>query len=292
MKKFLNIFLCSLVASAVLYLVFALCFDTATERRLKGEIAEYESEIPALSSRTAILEGAITALQMKDDSLFMSVFKTGAPVRDPVSSLDFLFGNDTIPNHRLVSYTGAKADNLLERGARVDSTLKDILWRVAFNRCEIPPLSLPLKGISYSQVGASTGRRISPVFAKESVHNGLDLIAFRGEPVYASADGVVKAVVKLRTGYGNYIDIEHAGGYVTRYAHLDEVFVQRGQRVKRSQKIGSLGMSGAAFAPHLHYEVMKDGEVLDPVHFFFLDVSPWEYANMLFMTTNTNQSLD
>lgn len=286
------IFASSVLLTLAAYTLFALFTDTRRERRIRRETAMYEQAYPGLWARHEVLEGAITSLQIKDDSLFRSIFKAPAPQADPVSSLDFLFGSDSIPNYRMVRYTRDKAIDLLERSAAVDSLFSHILMTAASPSFTPPPLSTPLKNLSSSQVGASVGKRVSPVYSSEVMHNGIDLIAFRGEPVYAAGGGVVSAVVKLKTGLGKYVEISHPGGYTTRYAHLDEVFVSRGQKVRTGQRIGLLGMSGAAFAPHLHYEVVRDGVLLDPVHYFFMDVSPWDYANMLFMTANTGQSLD
>jgi murein DD-endopeptidase MepM/ murein hydrolase activator NlpD len=124
------------------------------------------------------------------------------------------------------------------------------------------------------------------------MHGGLDLIASDGEPVYAAADGVVKSVVKSRKGLGNVVEIEHGGGYVTRYAHLADIEVSKGRKVRRGTRVGYVGMSGNSFAPHLHYEVVRDTVVLDPIHNFFASVTPDEYVNMLIMSASTGQSMD
>jgi murein DD-endopeptidase MepM/ murein hydrolase activator NlpD len=123
-------------------------------------------------------------------------------------------------------------------------------------------------------------------------HNGLDLIAPAGEPVYAVADGVVKDVVKSRKGLGNVVVIDHGNGYVTRYAHLADIEVRKGRRVRMGARIGYVGVSGNSFAPHLHYEVQRDTLVLDPVNHFFASVTPDEYLNMLIMSVTTGQSMD
>lgn len=292
MKRAILIFLASLLLAGLIYLAYALLHDSAAQRRLRQETSYYEAVVPQLESRVRVLEQEVAGLCVLDDSLFRGIFKTPAPQADPVSSLDFLYGNDTIPSYQLVRYTREKADRLLERSAAVDASLREITALVCGEDFVCPPLRLPLQGLQPSQFGASVGEKLSPVYSKTRLHGGLDLIAFRGEPVYATAEGVVTAVGRLRSGPGHYVEISHAGDYLTRYTHLDDIFVVKGQRVRCAQKIGTLGMSGAAFAPHLHYEVQRDGRHLDPVHFFFLDVAPWDYANILFMTTNTGQSLD
>ena len=123
-------------------------------------------------------------------------------------------------------------------------------------------------------------------------HNGLDIIAPTGEPVYAVADGVVKEVIKSRKGLGNVVSIDHGNGYVTRYAHLSDIETRKGRKVRRGARLGYVGVSGNSFAPHLHYEVLRDTLVLDPVNHFFASVTPEEYMNMLIMSVTTGQSMD
>ena len=124
------------------------------------------------------------------------------------------------------------------------------------------------------------------------MHGGLDLISQQGDPVYASADGVVKNVDHSTKGLGNVVTIDHGNGFITRYAHLENTRVSKGQKVTRDKQIGQVGMSGNSFAPHLHYEVLKDTLRVDPLNFLFASVSPEDYMGMLFMSSNTGQSMD
>ena len=124
------------------------------------------------------------------------------------------------------------------------------------------------------------------------MHTGVDLIAPQGDPVLAVADGIVTDVVTSRKGHGNVVEITHAGGYVTRYGHLADVKVSQGQRVTRGKRIASVGISGNTFAPHLHFEMLKDGEYMDPAAYFFAGVTPDGYAGIQLMASRTGQSLD
>jgi murein DD-endopeptidase MepM/ murein hydrolase activator NlpD len=118
------------------------------------------------------------------------------------------------------------------------------------------------------------------------------MIAHSGDPVYAAADGIVQNVIRSRKGLGNVVEIDHGNGYVTRYAHLADVEVKKGRKLKKGARIGYVGVSGNSFAPHLHYEVIRDTVVLDPVNHMFASVSPEEYLNIMIMSVNTGQSLD
>ena len=156
----------------------------------------------------------------------------------------------------------------------------------------MPPMTNPLKNYSFAQTGASVGDKINPFYKVSIRHNGLDMIAPSGEPVYASADGVVRNVIRSRKGLGNVVEIDHGNGYVTRYAHLADVEVRKGRKVKRGNRIGYVGVSGNSFAPHLHYEVVRDTLILDPVNHLFASVTPEEYMNILVMSVSTGQSMD
>ena len=155
-----------------------------------------------------------------------------------------------------------------------------------------PPMTNPLEDFSFAQTGASVGERINPFYKVKIMHNGLDLIAPAGTPVYAAADGYVKNVVKSRKGLGNVVTIEHDNGYETRYAHLADIETRKGRKIKKGTRIGYVGVSGNSFAPHLHYEVVRDTTVLDPVNYLFSSVTPSEYVNMLIMSASTGQSMD
>jgi len=278
--------------AVLVYLAFSLVFRTDTERRLRQEIRMYERLYPELKEREQLLGDAIAHLQYKDNDIYSLVFhSSGAPMLDPMEEVSPFVGVDTIPEIRLLRYTRNKADSLLQRGRTVDATFERIFRALSDSATVHPPMILPIKNITYPQVGASTGRKMNPFYKAYVYHEGLDLIVARGTPVLASADGTVVSASSNKST-GNTVRIAHTGGYETVYAHLESMSVRAGQRVRAGDRIGAVGMSGQAYAPHLHYEVRKDGAGMDPVGFFFASVSPSEYVNMLYMSTNTLQSMD
>jgi murein DD-endopeptidase MepM/ murein hydrolase activator NlpD len=192
----------------------------------------------------------------------------------------------------MVEYAYGKVVAAEGRAARVEDNFRKALALVASGDRALPPMSLPLGTVSFAQVGASVGQKVNPFYKVETAHNGVDLIAPQGDPVLAVADGTVTDVISSRKGLGNVVEITHPGGYVTRYAHLADITVSRGQRVQRGRKIASVGISGNSFAPHLHFELLKDGEYLDPVDCFLAGVTPDGYAGMKLMASRTGQSLD
>ena len=290
--KIVSVLLASVSMIVVAYALFALCFSTDTERRLKRENRMYEQVYPMLQPKQDLLTDAIASLQARDNSVYETIFHTQAPNPDPVGALSQISGADTIPDAKMVAYTARKSDALVSACDSVEAAFSRIFRTVADSSFIAPPLDLPVKGISYSQIGASEGRKLNLFYKTYIHHSGLDIIAPQGSPVYAAADGTVTEVRKSVKGEGNKVTIAHKGGCSTAYSHLLEMDVKTGQKVTRGQKIGSVGMTGSSYSPHLHYEVLRGGEHLDPVTFLFASISPDEYANMLYMAVNTLQSMD
>lgn len=291
-RNILLYFIGTFALTAAGYAVFAFVLSTDNERRLHRENKMYEQLIPELEARADLLSGSIDVLQAKDNGIYSQVFHSDAPSVDPMSSLDLFYASDTIPDTRIVRYTREKSDRLIEKASEVDAAFRKIISTIADSSFVMPPMSMPIKDISYPQVGASVGKKMSPFLKVYVQHDGIDMISTRGTDVYAAADGVVAAGSGRSKSAGNMVVIEHSGAYSTVYSHLDNVTVSRGQRVRRGQKIGTVGMTGQAYAPHLHYSVLKDGVTVDPVHYFFASIAPEDYANYLYMSVNTLQSMD
>jgi murein DD-endopeptidase MepM/ murein hydrolase activator NlpD len=137
--------------------------------------------------------------------------------------------------------------------------------------------------------------RINPFHKARVMHFGIDFATHRGDNVLATGDGRVKLVKsnsKLETGYGNYIEIDHGNGYVTRYAHLGEIEVGQGDRVKRGDTIAKAGNSGGSIAPHVHYEIIKDGNQIDPLNFMIQGLDDHMFRTLRQVAGRENQSLD
>lgn len=291
-RRILMFFVASLSLAVLYYVIFALVFSTDEEKRLRQENRMYEKEYPELERKEKLLSDVVDGLLVRDDGIYSEIFNTPAPDVDPLSSIDFLAGYDSIPDQDIVLRSAARLDMACRSADRVEENFRRIARRLAAAGDSLPPMTNPLKNYSFAQTGASVGSRINPFYKVPVQHNGLDMIAPSGEPVYASADGTVSNVVRSRKGLGNVVEIDHGNGYVTRYAHLADVEVRKGRVLKRGDRIGYVGVSGNSFAPHLHYEVIKDTVVMDPVNYMFASVTPEEYVNMLVMSVTTGQSMD
>lgn len=288
----LKFLLMSLTLTIVVYTLLALLISTDVDRKLSRENKMYEKTFQSLKEKEALVKDAVALLEYRDDEIYDLIFHTESPSVDPIKSLGFEFGSDSIPERKIVAYTRDKADQVLAKATEVEENFMRIYRTLARPGYSIPPMGLPLNNVSFPQIGASVGDKMSPFLKTYAYHSGLDFIASLEDPVLAASDGKVKNVSRSRKGQGNVIEIEHSGGYVTRYAHLSATLVRKGQTVKIGQKIGTVGMTGNSFAPHLHYEVIRDGVPVDPVSYIFASVDPEDYANMLFMAVNTDKSMD
>ncbi|MBR5275165.1 MAG: M23 family metallopeptidase [Bacteroidales bacterium] len=291
-RKVLMFFVVTLSLAFVYYLIFALIFSTDTEQRLKNENKMYAEELPVLESKEELLADVIEGLRLKDDRIYEEIFHTSAPSMDPLSSVDFLMGIDSIPDTDIVSYAERKLDKVEVSAATVEENFTRVMAMIQDSSFVMPPMHKPVGKFSFAQTGASVGDKINPFYKVSIRHNGLDIIAPAGEPVFAAADGTVSEVIRSRKGLGNQVVIDHGNGYFTRYAHLADMEAVKGRRVRRGTLLGYVGVSGNSFAPHLHYEVLRDSVVLDPVNHLFASVTPEEYVSMLVMSVSTGQSLD
>jgi len=292
LRKFFT-FVIGTVSMAILYyVIFALIFSTDTERRLKQENRMFEQEYPEFARKEAMIADVVEGLIIKDDLIYEDIFHTSAPETEPHAAIDFLVGLDSIPDNDIVTYTEKKIDFLESCSNVVEANFRQVMETISDSGFVMPPMTNPLENFSFAQTGASVGSKMNPFYKVNMQHDGLDLIAPAGDPVHAAADGVVKEVTKSRKGLGNVVVIDHENGYFTRYAHLEDIETAKGRRVRRGTRIGHVGVSGNSFAPHLHYEVIRDTIPLDPVNHMFASVTPEEYLNMLILSLSTGQSMD
>ena len=274
------------------YVLLALFFSTEEEKKLQQENDLYTAYYPELREKERLLTDVVRGLEVKDDALYRQIFQTEAPSVDALTAADMISISDSLSENFFLSYSASKSESLMRMAGNVEDSFGEIFRALAARKDTVPPLALPLKGMSYVQTGASVGQRHNPLYKVDMNHGGIDLVAPQGSPVFASADGVVRSVTRSNKGLGNVVEVDHRNGYRTRYALLGEISVSQGRNVKRGQKIGTVGISSTTFAPHLHYEVLRGDEVQDPVHYLFSSVSPEEYARMLYLAVSTRQSLD
>ena len=154
------------------------------------------------------------------------------------------------------------------------------------------PAIQPVSNEKLTRVASGFNYRIHPIYKVRHFHTGIDFSAPRGTEIYATGDGVIESVTMKKGGYGYHVVINHGYDYKTLYAHMSRFKVKVGERVKRGDVIGYVGSTGTSTAPHLHYEVIKNGEKINPMNFFFNDLTPEEYEKVLELSSQSNQSFD
>ena len=281
------------IALAVLYYVaMSQLFNTDVEAQLTKENRAYRKEYALLQEKQRLLSDVVKNLRSRDDEIYSQIFHSSAPDVDP--SVMLLSESEDINSEdysSLVISNSDRLDSVTSKAARVDAAFEAV-FALLSEKGVMPPMCLPVKNLSYVMTGASIGMKYNPFYKVESRHDGLDIIAPQGELVYASADGVVVNVKRSAKGHGNVVTMDHGNGYQTRYAHLGQVKVIKGQKVKRGAVLAEVGVSGKTFAPHLHYEVLLNDTPLDPVNHFFGALTPEQYSGISYMAEHTAQSLD
>ena len=286
-----------LLTAAVFYTVFALVFSTEREQMLERENRMLAEEFDAVSGRLDLLDDVVGNLQVRDREIYRDLFSADPPNYIVESRDTLLSGADDIEAMReedLIwdAYAVTKRAESVAR--QVSAWLADIdtvLAQGAGTPTGIPSI-VPVKDFSPLQTGASVGRKINPFYKTVREHTGLDIVAPVGTPVRCSAAGRVVRVVRSEKGRGNEVAVEHKDGFQTVYAHLDRIDVSVGQSIRQGTQLGRVGQSGSCFAPCLHYEVLRDGRPQDPVNYFFAELDPATYRDMMIVALTTGQSMD
>ena len=207
-----------------------------------------------------------------------------------VNRYDYLNGYE---NSDLIINTTERID-ILTKELVIQSKSLDEIELLAKNNesllSSIPTIQ-PISNSDLKRMASGFGWRTDPFTKKRKRHWGMDFSAERGAPIYATGDGKISRADNRAAGFGNHVRIDHGFGYVSIYAHMDKISVRRGNRVKRGDIIGYVGSSGRSVAPHLHYEISKDGKKIDPINFYHGNLSPSEYENLINQASQDNQSL-
>jgi murein DD-endopeptidase MepM/ murein hydrolase activator NlpD len=286
------------VFSFIVVLLFTTFFDSPKEKQLQREIANLEMQYKILNGRMIDASAVLAELREKDDDIYRVIFEA-EPIPSTVRKAGYGGVNryqnlEGYVNSEVIVETNEKLDKLT-RQLVVQSRSFDEVITLAKSKEEMLsaiPAIQPVANEKLKRVASGFNWRIHPIYKIRHFHTGIDFTATRGTEIYATGDGVVKQVEIKRNGYGKNIKIDHGYGYVTLYAHMSKFNVRKGQKVKRGEVIGYVGTTGTSTAPHLHYEVIKHGQKINPVNFFFNDLSPEEYERVVELSSRSNQSFD
>ena len=284
----------SILLALLYYVVFSLLVSTEQEKVLARETQLMEQEYSKLQQKVGVLDNTIKNLQHRDREIYRSIFNAEPPVYSSMGDYDMFEGIDTTRMESMVSDAKMRLD-VIEKGmGKVNSTIEEInsaLEGLGESAKSIPSI-VPIKDFTVRQTGASVGEKMHPFYKTVTMHTGMDLLAATDTPILAAADGVVESAVRNGKKDGINVTVNHQNGYVTVYKNMGKMNVRKRQKVKQGDTIGRVGMSGISFAPHLHYEVWYNGQMMNPMDYFFASLTPQMYRDMAVIVANTGQSLD
>lgn len=272
--------------------------DSPKEATLRRENQQLLIQYELLNKQLNELENVLGDVRRRDDNIYRVIFEA-----DPLPETMREAGSGGVSRYRdvgefasseMVIGTRKRLDKLTRQLVVQSKSLDEVASLVLRKQdmlASIPAIQ-PIPNEDLTMTAGGFGWRIHPIHKINKFHGGMDFTAKPGTPIYATGDGKVTFADYATNGYGMHVIIDHGYDYETLYAHLSKIEVKKGHKVKRGDVIGLVGNSGLSSGPHLHYEVRKSKEQIDPVNFFFNDLSPEEYALMLEISRNAGQSLD
>ena len=288
-----------LLIAILLNVFYSSVVDTPKEKALKRENKLLDTQYQRLSQEIDQLESVLNDIEKRDDNIYRTIFNADPiphSVRNAgtggVNRYEYLEGYD---NSDKIIETARRLDQL-SKAVYVQSKSYDEVIDMAKNR-ELQLSSLPaiqpISNKDLTRTASGWGYRIHPIYKIRKFHHGMDFTAPTGTEVYATADGTVELVDRSRRGYGNRVVIDHGFGYKTVYAHLEGFNnLRKGQEVKRGDVIAYVGSTGLSTAPHLHYEVHLNGKKINPINYYFEDLTAEEFDRMIVLSMRPGQSYD
>ena len=296
--RLLAYFIGSVFVALIYWIIFAAFFDSPKEKALKREVQQMTIQYELIHREMANVENVLEDLQKTDDNLYRTIFEAEpipSTLRDGgMGGVDRYEALEGYNNSNLVIETANRLDKIRKK-VYVQSKSFDDLIKLALNKEEMLkclPAIIPISNQDLTRTASGYGWRIHPIYKISKFHYGMDFTAPLGTDVYASANGTVVGVLSAQRGLGKHVIIDHGFGYSTIYAHLSNFNVRVGQKVLRGDIIGFVGSTGTSVANHLHYEIKLNGVNVDPVNYYFEDLSPADYEKMVEIASKTGQSFD
>lgn len=282
---------------ALFFFIFVTFVDSPEEKQLEQEKSRLHAQYRLLERSMEEMQEVLTDLQQRDDNLYRVVFQA-----DPIpysvrkasaANTEYYKQLLRMTNSEIAVATTQKS-NELRKQIYIQSKSYDDLVVLASEQEEklkhIPAIQ-PVLNKDLTRTASGFGWRIDPVYRTRRFHEGMDFTAPTGSDVFATGNGTVE-LAGWRQGYGNTVEINHGFGYRTLYGHMSRVMVRTGQKVNRGEVIGLVGNTGKSTGPHLHYEVHFRGQVQNPMNYYFMDLSPEEYDQMVQLSNNAGQMFD
>lgn len=292
-------FISTAIVTGLIIVAIAFRFvDSPKEKILKVQLERAEEVNRIYADRYRDIDERLKLLERRDNEVYRSVFEA-TPIPDSARAkqieskkeLQLVAGME---NSEMTEGIYNTLNTIYNRIANQEGSYKEI-EKMIKNKEKLlasTPAIQPLSNRDLNRLSSGFGYRIDPVYKTVKFHPGLDFSAPQGTPIYATAEGTVQTAGNLGNGYGNHIVIQHGYSYSTLYGHMSRIKAKRGQRVKRGEVIGYVGSTGKSTGSHLHYEVFKGRKRLDPIYFFYNDLTPEQYQQILKLAASRNQSFD
>jgi murein DD-endopeptidase MepM/ murein hydrolase activator NlpD len=292
-------FIAAAFVTAAIISFFAFRFvGSPNEKLLRIENERMRDRYKELNDQLKALQQQMKELEKRDNNVYRAIFEAN-PIPDSVRAKELEKEIETasvegMNDDELVSSIHDILKNLNSRIKAQQSSYNEIdnLLKNKEQLLSHTPAIQPVSNKDLERIASGFGYRIDPIYKTIKMHEGLDFAAPIGTPIYATADGVITTAGNKGNGFGNYVVINNGYGYETLYGHMVRVKAKEGQTVKRGEVIGYVGSSGKSSGPHCHYEVHKNGQKIDPVYFFYNDLTPEQFDRLLKKAASANQSFD
>jgi len=292
-------FLASSFVTALIIVSIAFKYlDSPKEKLLREQYESMREKYSLLNGHITKLQQQMTDLEKRDNEVYRAIFEAN-PIPDSARAKAMEKRKEILMVQRmgpddLSASIASGINNLSKRLAFQDKSFTEIMGFIKNKEVLLAstPAIQPVSNKDLNRIASGFGYRIDPVYKTVKMHAGLDFAAPQGTPIYATADGTVVVAGNLGNGYGNHVIINHGYGYETLYGHMYRVKARNRQKIKRGEVIGYVGSTGKSTGPHLHYEVHKNDRPLDPVYFFYNDLTPEQFDRILKAAAASNQSFD
>ena len=287
-----------LTLTTIATIIISSTIPTTKEVEQTRRIAALQNELQKMNHKFDQMETVLSDLQYRDDNIYRVIFEA-EPVSDAVRNGGYGGVNryaeiDRMDDADLLLGNWRKMDSLAIKLYQQSKSYDEII-KLAKEKeqmlASIPAIQ-PISNEDLTRIASGFGWRVHPIYKTQKMHTGLDFSATTGTEIYATGDGVVSLAANKGNGYGKYVELDHGFSYQTLYGHMSKILVEEGDIVKRGQVIGLVGSTGTSVAPHLHYEVHKNGRPIDPINFFYNDLTPEQYQELIRMSGHANQAFD
>jgi murein DD-endopeptidase MepM/ murein hydrolase activator NlpD len=288
----------ALVTAAIIVWIGFRYIGSPNERILRQQLEDYKENYTLMDHQVGELQKKMTELEKRDNQVYRAIFEAD-PIPDSARAKEMAKSQEInmverLNDDQLIKSMSTQLNNLAARSSFQEKSYGDVEEMIKNKEkllASIPAIQ-PVSNKDLTRIASGFGTRIDPVYKVTKFHAGLDFTAPQGTPIYATADGRIAETNHAEGGYGNHVIINHGYGYETLYGHMVRIKARNGQSVKRGEIIGWVGSTGKSTGPHCHYEVHKNNKPIDPVYFFYNDLTPEQFDRMLKLAAASNQSFD